>query len=76
VAAVDVLRTTLFGASGVDERGGLARGNRRFHLRPRHHLELDQRRFLRGGFRGRRFRGWRLRERDAGGQQDDRKRRV
>ena len=41
VAAVDVLRPAMFGAAGVDERRGLSRGQRRFHLGPRHHLELD-----------------------------------
>ena len=43
VAAVDVLRSALLGAAGVDDRRRLAGGERRLHFRPRHHLELDER---------------------------------
>jgi hypothetical protein len=41
VAAVDVLRATVFGPAGIDERRRLPGGERGLHFRPGHHLELD-----------------------------------
>ena len=66
VAAVDVLRSALLGAAGVDERCRLAGRDRRLHLGPRHHLEFDE------VFFRRRF--GRLRERRRGRQQEQRNR--
>src|SRR5437870_9651350 len=50
MAAVDVLRSALLGATGVDEGGGLTRRKGLFHFGPCHHLELYER--LPGGARG------------------------
>ena len=48
VAAVHVLRSALLGAARVERARRLAGGHRRLHLRPRHHLELDERLALDG----------------------------